>query len=87
MVPLANVFVELLEIPTVLLPLYLWPFTVTDHALDAEDEILPDDPAISCIFQLTVVVFDAMDWLFTSQENRRVSQVVTFTSVFPLFAI
>lgn len=86
-VPLANVFVVLFAIPTVFVPLYVVPFTVTDHFFEVVESILPSLPEISCNFQLIVVVLFAIDWLVIDQLNFNVSHEVTATLVLPLEAI
>ena len=59
--PLASVFVVLLDIPTLLVPLYVVPFTVTDQFFDAVESIRPLDVATSCIAHDTVLVLFATD--------------------------
>jgi hypothetical protein len=60
-VPLASVFVVLAEIPTVFVPLYFVPFTVTVQFFEADESILPELSAISCNFHATVDVLFAID--------------------------
>ena len=44
---LARVFVVLFAIPTVFVPLYFVPFTVTDQFFEADESILPELSAIN----------------------------------------
>ena len=60
-VPLASVFVALFAMPTVFVPLYFVPLTVTDHDFDVLESIRPELPAINSIFQPIVVVLLAID--------------------------
>jgi hypothetical protein len=86
-VSLASVFVVLFAIPTVFVPLYVLPFTVTVHFFEADESILPELPETSCNFQLIVEVLFTIDWLVVSQLNFKVSHDVTVTLVLPLVAI
>lgn len=85
--PLASVFVLLLPMPTVLVPLYLVPLTVTLQSFEAVELILPEEPATSCIFQPTRVVFFSTFWLTIHQLNFKVSHEVTVTDLLPFAAI
>ena len=58
--PDATVLVVFALIPIVLLPEYLVPFTVTDHALLALELILPEPVERICICQVTVLVLFAI---------------------------
>jgi hypothetical protein len=60
-VSLASVFVALFAIPTVFVPLYVVPFTVTDQLFEVVESILPSLPAINSIFHATVEVLFAID--------------------------
>jgi hypothetical protein len=60
-VPLASVFVVLAAIPTVFVPLYFVPFTVTVQSFDVDESILPSLPEINCNFHATVDVLFAID--------------------------
>jgi hypothetical protein len=60
-VSLASVFVVLFDIPTVFVPLYVLPLTVTDHFFCVVESMRPSEPAISSNFQLTVDVLFATD--------------------------
>jgi hypothetical protein len=84
---LASVFVVLFAIPTVFVPLYVVPFTLTDHFFCEDESILPLLVEINCNFQLIVEVLFTIDWLVVSQLNSKVSHCVTVTLVLPLVAI
>ena len=86
-VPFASVFVALFAMPTVFVPLYVVPFTVTDHFFEVDESILPSLPEISSNFQLIVDVLFTTDWLVVSQLNFSVFQEVTATLVLPFEAI
>jgi hypothetical protein len=60
-VPLASTFVLLFEIPTVLVPLYLVPLTVTDQFFDTLESILPLDVDTSFNDHVMVLALLATD--------------------------
>ena len=86
-VPLARVFVPLLEMPTVFVPVYLVPLTVTLQSFETVESILPLDVATSFNVQVMVLVLLATDWLDVDQLKTRLSQLVTVTVLLPLDAI
>jgi hypothetical protein len=83
-VPLARVLVWLLPMPTVALPLYFVPLTVTSQDWEAEALICPYSLATSSSFQEMVVLLFSTDWLTVDQLNLRESQEVTATLLLPL---
>jgi hypothetical protein len=59
--PLARVLVLLADIPTVFVPLYTVPLTVTDQFFAAVDEMAPLDVDTSFNAHVTVLVLFAID--------------------------
>jgi hypothetical protein len=72
-VPLASVFDVLFPIPTVFVPLYVVPLTVTLQFFEAVELIAPYAPEINSSFHETVEVLLSIDWLAISQLNFNVS--------------
>ena len=60
-VPLANTFVLLFEIPTVFVPVYFVPLTVTDQSFDAVESMRPLDVDTSFNDHVTELVLLATD--------------------------
>lgn len=85
--PLARVLVVLVLIPTVFVPLYLVPFTVTLHFFEALELIEAYLSVISCKFQFTVEVLFASETLARLQLNFKVKCVAGVILLFPLVAI
>jgi hypothetical protein len=73
--------------PTVLVPLYVEPLTVTLHAFEAVELMSPFELATSWRLQPTTDWLLITLWLTVHQLKTSVSYAVTVTDLLPLDAI